>query len=450
MENKEFILDQTTIKSLLMAYKLKIPDFQRSFVWKKPKKYQLLESLFKGFPIGAITLYEDNGVYYVIDGLQRINTLKQYLTSPNTMISFEEFFEKVQGEIEEFFARNEMKLDMPMVKRCIRCWYNGLNGLYEYERVSVLHKAIKENSQKVFEQLGDLQLLEELWNILKSKIEISHDAIAIIIYRGDKEDLPALFKNINTGSVALSQYEILQSLWTEYILDETVITKEYEAFLKELELIKSEYEIDAIKEHGTFDIFKNIVGLNHRICCIEKCNQLFRFAAFKSNDISKSNTENEIKYYNNDTIGFEIYSTIICYSSNKVVKAIDAIFVPHEGEEEKINNFILRLNGIIVAAVNEAIREIETICGGNKYIIESKYHSIYILAGIIFSRCKIDVQSLTITETALNEQIRALCLDLKRHNDESWFIDEKRQLGFFNSKIKELVNLQQASDEIIF
>ena len=133
-----------------------------------------------------------------------------------------------------------------------------------------------------------------------------------------------------------------------------------------------------------------------------------------------------------------------------MVKAIDAIFVPHEGEEEKINNFILRLNGIIVAAVNEAIREIETICGGNKYIIESKYHSIYILAGIIFSRCKIDVQSLTITETALNEQIRALCLDLKRHNDESWFIDEKRQLGFFNSKIKELVNLQQASDEIIF
>ncbi len=45
MENKtkEFILDQTTIKKLLTAYKLTIPDFQRSFVWKKNKKYQLVD-----------------------------------------------------------------------------------------------------------------------------------------------------------------------------------------------------------------------------------------------------------------------------------------------------------------------------------------------------------------------------------------------------------------------
>ena len=68
MENKEFVLDQVTIKKLLTIYKLVIPDFQRSFVWKKQKKQQLLESLFRGFPIGAITLYEDGGAYYIIDG----------------------------------------------------------------------------------------------------------------------------------------------------------------------------------------------------------------------------------------------------------------------------------------------------------------------------------------------------------------------------------------------
>lgn len=448
MENKEFILDQATIKSLLMAYKLKIPDFQRSFVWKKPKKYQLLESLFKGFPIGAITLYEDGGAYYVIDGLQRINTLKQYLTSPSTVISFKEFFEKVQEEIEKFFERNEIKLDMSQVKQCIKIWYNGLNGLYEYERVSVLHKAIKENSQKVFEKIGDLQFLEELWDILKSKIEISHDAIAIIIYKGDKEDLPVLFKNINTGSVALSQYEILQSLWTDYILDETVIRKEYEAFRQELELIKGEYEIDAIKEHGTFDIFKNIVGLNHRICCIEKCDRLFQFTGFKRIKSSESEIGDMIKYYENDTIGFEIYSTIICHSSNKVVKAIESIFVQHKGEEDKINAFILRLNDIIVEAVNEVIQRIDSIFHENDYTIESKYHSLYILAGIIFSHYTIDMQHLEITKTEWNHKICDLCLDLKRHNKEKWFVDEKRQLGFFNSKIKELVNLQQTGDEM--
>ena len=107
MENKEFILDQTTIKKLLIMYKLRIPDFQRSFVWKKAKKYQLLQSLFRGFPIGAITLYEDNGEYYIIDGLQRINTLQQYLSSPGKIIGFSEFFKKVEEEIRFFW--NKMK-----------------------------------------------------------------------------------------------------------------------------------------------------------------------------------------------------------------------------------------------------------------------------------------------------------------------------------------------------
>ncbi len=450
MENKEFILDQTSIKNLLTVYKLKIPDFQRSFVWKTTKKYQLLESLFKGFPIGAITLYEDNGAYYIIDGLQRINTLKQYLTSPNTVISFNEFFEKVQEKIEIFFEENKIKLDMRLVKRCIKAWYNKLNSLYEYERVSVLYNAIKENSSVVFDKLKELPLVEELRDVLKSKIEISHDAIAIIIYKGDKEDLPALFKNINTGSVALSQYEILQSVWTDYCLDKEKIWQEYEAFNQELELIRDEYEIDAIKERGIFDIFKNIVGLNHRICCIEKCNQLFRFAAFKriapSDRFGKDKVENAMKYYDNDTIGFEIYSTVLCHSSNKIVKAIDGVFKEHPDEDEQINDFILKLNEIIIDAVNEAVALIEDIDAKNNYTIESKYHSLYILAGVIFSSYVIDAQTLTITEIGCNQEIRSLCLDLKKHNDEKWFIDEKRQMSFFNAKINELVGLQHSSE----
>ena len=62
MESKVFILDQTTVKKLLTIFKLVIPDFQRNFVWKKNKKEQLLASLFRGFPIGAITLYQDKKI----------------------------------------------------------------------------------------------------------------------------------------------------------------------------------------------------------------------------------------------------------------------------------------------------------------------------------------------------------------------------------------------------
>lgn len=444
MENKEFILDQTTIKKLLSVYKLKIPDFQRSFVWKKQKKHQLLESLFKGFPIGAITLYEEKGVYYIIDGLQRINTLNQYLTSPCTVISFKEFFEKIDGEVEDFISDHDLAVSMAQMKRCIKKWYDSLGSLYEYEKLSVLHREIKNYSLAMFKELGDLELVEKLRDILKSAIEITHDDIALIIYKGEKDDLPELFKNINTGSVALSQYEILQSLWTDYYIDETIVADEYEAFNRELELIRNDYEIDAVKENGCFDIFKNIVGLNHEICCIEKGDKLFP-SSFRKLP-SPVEYEDETKFYDNSTVGFEIYSTVICHTANKIVKAVEDIYADNDliadgGKTQEISTFVFELNQIIMDAICKGIEKLDET--DYDYYIESKYHSLYIVAGLIFSCYIIDVQNLTIKETAENREIMSLCLDLKRHNKERWFMDENRQITFFAAKVKELIELQE-------
>lgn len=446
MANKEFILDQTTIKKLLSVYKLKIPDFQRSFVWKKQKKHQLLESLFKGFPIGAITLYEEKGVYYIIDGLQRINTLNQYLTSPCAVIPFKEFFGKIEAEAEGFISGHKLTISKTLLKSCIKKWYESLDGLYEYEKVSVLYndiKDIKDDFPKAFRELGDLELVEELRDILKRAIEITHDDIALIIYKGEKDDLPELFKNINTGSVALSQYEILQSLWIDYYVDETIVAGEYEAFGRELELIKNDYEIDAVKENGNFDIFKNIVGLNHEICCIEEGDKLFP-SSFKKLP-SPIRCRDEKKFYANDTVGFEIYSTVICHTANKIVKAVEDIYFDKDthsarGKVQEISRFIAKLNHIIVDTVNTGIEKLGRI--SYDYSIESKYHSLYIVAGLIFSHYVIDAQNLSIKETEENKQIMSLCLDLKRHNREKWFVDENRQISFFAAKIKELAALQ--------
>ena len=130
-EGKEFILDQTTIKKLLTLYKLKIPDFQRNFVWKKGKKEQLLESLFRGFPIGAITLYQDDNAYYIIDGLQRINTLSQYLSCPYSVIPFSEFYTKIEADITVFLNEKGLAEQSSQLKKQIQQWYGSLKQLYE-------------------------------------------------------------------------------------------------------------------------------------------------------------------------------------------------------------------------------------------------------------------------------------------------------------------------------
>ncbi|RMF64786.1 MAG: DUF262 domain-containing protein, partial [Calditrichaeota bacterium] len=76
--------------------RIKIPQFQRDFVWDKEQTARLIDSLIKGFPIGTFIFWKtkeklrevrDIGnvslpdtppgefVYYVLDGQQRITSL---------------------------------------------------------------------------------------------------------------------------------------------------------------------------------------------------------------------------------------------------------------------------------------------------------------------------------------------------------------------------------------
>ena len=60
-----------------------IPDFQRPLVWTQGQKMRLIESLWLGIPIGTYTINEAYQTPYdmiVIDGLQRINAIKEYVS----------------------------------------------------------------------------------------------------------------------------------------------------------------------------------------------------------------------------------------------------------------------------------------------------------------------------------------------------------------------------------
>jgi uncharacterized protein with ParB-like and HNH nuclease domain len=61
---------------------IRIPEYQRSFVWDIPKQCRFIESIFLKVPVPAIFLMECSGdeignrnVFEVIDGVQRLTTL---------------------------------------------------------------------------------------------------------------------------------------------------------------------------------------------------------------------------------------------------------------------------------------------------------------------------------------------------------------------------------------
>ena len=45
---------------------IKIPKFQREFVWEKQKTADLLDSILKGYPIGTIIIWKTKNVYVVL------------------------------------------------------------------------------------------------------------------------------------------------------------------------------------------------------------------------------------------------------------------------------------------------------------------------------------------------------------------------------------------------
>lgn len=59
---------------------LKMPDFQREFIWKIGQQSLFIESVLLGFPLPPLYINKnEKGEYIVVDGRQRLTTLKRFL-----------------------------------------------------------------------------------------------------------------------------------------------------------------------------------------------------------------------------------------------------------------------------------------------------------------------------------------------------------------------------------
>ena len=195
------MIDKATVKQVLTMYKIYIPYNQTSWTFERKKEF--LNSLFLKFPFGTITIYEGKDSYYIIDGLERINTLKEYFTHPSSLINFDEYFEKIMMKLENFIKEKQLSISTSYIKNQIREWYEDLDELYKFEKLSVLYNVLKDH-------IEDIKIIESLLNILIDGIEIE-DELAIILYKGKKDNIPLLYKNINMGR-ELSNDELNQRL----------------------------------------------------------------------------------------------------------------------------------------------------------------------------------------------------------------------------------------------
>lgn len=69
-----------TIKSFLDSGAVKVPRYQRNYVWDRPRASKLIESLLLGLPVPQIFLYEEaRNSFQIIDGQQRLLSIYFFL-----------------------------------------------------------------------------------------------------------------------------------------------------------------------------------------------------------------------------------------------------------------------------------------------------------------------------------------------------------------------------------
>ena len=89
MQSEKFTTTSMSISAILGLIKandIAIPEIQRPFVWKSKQVRDLLDSLYRGFPVGYIIIWKNpnvklkdgtisSGKKVLIDGQQRITAL---------------------------------------------------------------------------------------------------------------------------------------------------------------------------------------------------------------------------------------------------------------------------------------------------------------------------------------------------------------------------------------
>ena len=90
-----------TLDSLIETRMVRIPGFQRHFVWDIGRASKLIESLILGLPVPQLFLYDDRNASLVIDGQQRLLSIyyfkRQRFPLPNRRAEIRRFFDEHRG-----------------------------------------------------------------------------------------------------------------------------------------------------------------------------------------------------------------------------------------------------------------------------------------------------------------------------------------------------------------
>lgn len=200
------------------------PEFQRFFRWSQYQKTKLIESILLGIPIPSIFVSQrEDGVWDVIDGLQRLSTILEFV-----------------GEL-----RNEAKEKITP------------KPLLETEYLPALLNKKWDDKDDPENSLTNAQRL----HFKRAKLDIK-----IIKKESDTETKYELFQRLNTGGSSLSQQEVRNCLMV-------MVNRKFYEWIKHLSSRSSFQNCISLTEKGRdeqFDLELVLRFLIYKTCNIKE------------------------------------------------------------------------------------------------------------------------------------------------------------------------------------
>ena len=277
---QNYIMDKLTLSDLKETGKVVIPNFQRGVVWTKQHRKEFIETVKSGDPFGVVLVSQETpkSPYILIDGLQRLSTLKAYMANPLEYIDENDRFidkDKLDAIFSEKYKALEMtipastKLDKEK-KSFLRKFLNLMKAETELPSETDLwgeiasHIGISKNTFDVFSSFS------AFYKVFVENLKLPDVIIHAIVYQGPKERLPSVFETLNTSSISLTKYEVFSSQWPyikHIVSDDELINcvwSKYEA-LKSSSAFEVDADIDDIREKG-ITLFEYCFGFSELVC----------------------------------------------------------------------------------------------------------------------------------------------------------------------------------------
>ena len=253
----------TDLISEIEKGQIKVPKFQRNFVWSLDKTAKLLDSILKGYPIGTFILWETNErlndiknignlelpkvpegskVQYVLEGQQRITSLyaaflaaKIQKEGEKKVTDYGEIYVNLEGDIEN----NDDQIVVPEKPETVHISLNKL----------LTSKFSEHRENYPIEYMDKIQNFKETFS--------TYDFSTVVLRKEDIDSAIEVFTRINTGGQTLTLFEIMSA--KTFDEDQNFdMAEKFQKLIKDLEGIK----YDAISSSVILSLLGLILSKN--------------------------------------------------------------------------------------------------------------------------------------------------------------------------------------------